>query len=396
MKKKKNARRRSTVPRIVPSRCKHFTGYKPCFPGTRCLEKCADFDPIGTKILLINLDAMGNVVATTSILAAIKRKYPESTITWITEKRTASLLERNPLVDRILTWEPENWLILQQMTFDVVMNVDKSRRSGSLAMSVRAKTKLGFGMNADGQIVPLTKDAYANYRMGLDDDLKFHKNRKSVSELQCEQFRLRYKRDEYILPLTEEEEAFCRQYAAERGLAGPGDVIVGFNTGCSELYPNKKMTIEQHVALIRRLAAIRGLKLVLVGGPEDTIRNAEISRQSGGAVLNTPTTEGLRRGLCYENLCDVVITGDSFGMHAAIGLRKHVIVWFGVSCPAEIDLFGRGVKLVPEGLECSPCWKRACPYNLECIQMIDLDRIVREVELFAETRRNSPRDFRQE
>ena len=116
-------------------------------------------------------------------------------------------------------------------------------------MSVRAKTKLGFGMNADGQIVPLTKDAYANYRMGLDDDLKFHKNRKSVSELQCEQFRLRYKRDEYILPLTEEEEAFCRQYAAERGLAGPGDVIVGFNTGCSELYPNKKMTIEQHVAL---------------------------------------------------------------------------------------------------------------------------------------------------
>jgi heptosyltransferase II len=66
-------------------------------------------------------------------------------------------------------------------------------------------------------------------------------------------------------------------------------------------------------------------------------------------------------------------------MHAAIGLKKKVIVWFGVSCPQEIDLFDRGIKLIPEGLHCSPCWKRQCPYGLECIQMIDLDRIVEEV-----------------
>jgi heptosyltransferase-2 len=77
-------------------------------------------------------------------------------------------------------------------------------------------------------------------------------------------------------------------------------------------------------------------------------------------------------------------------MHAAIGLRKHVIVWFGVSCPAEIDLFGRGVKLIPEGLACSPCWKRTCPYDLECMQMIDLDRIVREVELYVGRKRKKP------
>ncbi len=380
---KKKAPRRKGPTATPPFRCKHFTGYKPCFPGTRCDEACVDFDPVGTRILLINLDAMGNVIATTSILPAIKRKYPESTITWLTEKRTAPLLQHNPLVDRIFTWEPENWLILRQMKFDVLMNVDKSRRSGSLAMSVEAKVKLGFAMNADGQIVPFTKDAEENYRLGLDDDLKFRRNRKTVSRLQCEQFRLDFRRDEYILPLTEEERAFCRQYAQEYGLGGEGDTIVGFNTGCSELYPNKKMTIGQHVTLIKRMAQIPGIKLVLLGGPEDTVRNAEIARQAGGNVHSTPTTEGLRRGLCYENLCNVIITGDSFGMHAAIGLRKHVIAWFGVSCPQEIDLFERGVKLVPEALECSPCWKRECPYNLECITMIDLERIISEVERYA-------------
>ena len=103
-------------------------------------------------------------------------------------------------------------------------------------------------------------------------------------------------------------------------------------------------------------------------------------------MISTPTTEGVRRGICYENVCDVVVTGDSFGMHVAVGLKKQVIVWFGVSCPQEIDLFDRGIKLIPEGLECSPCWKKSCPYNLECIQLIDLDRIVGEVDRLRATK----------
>jgi heptosyltransferase-2 len=74
-------------------------------------------------------------------------------------------------------------------------------------------------------------------------------------------------------------------------------------------------------------------------------------------------------------------------MHVAIGLKKHVIAWFGVSCPQEIDLYGRGIKLVPEGLACSPCWKHECPYSLECVQMVDLERIVEEILRVREARR---------
>ena len=113
------------------------------------------------------------------------------------------------------------------------------------------------------------------------------------------------------------------------------------------------------------------------------MRNAEIARQIDGMVISTPTEDGLRKGLCYVNLCDLVISGDSFGMHAAIGLRKHVISWFGVTSATEVNLFGRGEKLVPEGLECSPCWKRECPYNLECIDMVDLKRIEESVKRFV-------------
>ena len=352
--------------------CKHFNGYKPCFPDTRCYEECVDFDAIGTKILVINLDAMGNVLVTTSLLQPLKRKYPESSIYWITLRNAAPLLQNISLIDRVYVWEPESWLVLQQMEFDMVLNADKSQRSCAFTNSLRAKQKLGFGLNKHGQIVPLNKEAQYNYRLGLDDELKFRVNRKTVQEIQCEQFRLKYSRDEYALALSQEELEYCEWYKTQHGL-DTGDLVVGFNTGCSELYPNKKMTIGQHVALIEKLSGTSGLKLVLVGGPEDTQRNAEIARAAGNKVLNTPTTEGVRHGLCSINICDVIISGDSFGMHAAIGLKKYVIVWFGVSCPQEIDLYDRGVKLIPGGLECSPCWKRTCPFDLECIKMVDLD-----------------------
>lgn len=379
----RTTRRTSAIPRrvTVPS-CKHFTGYKPCFPDSKCYEQCADFDPVGKKILIVNLDAMGNVLVTTSLLPAIKRKFPSSSIYWITLKNAAPLLQNIPLLDRVYVWDPESWLVLQQMKFDLVLSVDKSQRSCAFVDSLHSAEKLGFGLNAHGQIVPLNKEAYYNYRMGLDDNLKFRINTKTVQQIQCEQFKLKYARDEYTIQLSSEEVEYCASYKRANGL-DDGAVVVGFNTGCSELYPNKKMSVEQHVGLINRLAGNRRLKLVLLGGPEDTERNAQIERAVGLKVHNTPTTEGVRRGLCYINLCDIVISGDSFGMHASIGLRKHVIVWFGVSCSTEIDLYGRGTKLIPEGLDCSPCWKRTCPYNLECIQMVDLERMATLVDEFA-------------
>jgi ADP-heptose:LPS heptosyltransferase len=366
---------------VIPD-CKRFTGYKPCFPQTTCYEQCVQHEPMGTKILIINLDAMGAVVQTTAMLPAIKRKYPQSTISWITEKNAFRLLDNNPYLDAVYAWEPESWLILQNMEFDIVYSTDKTKRSTAFAKTLTTKETIGFGLNGNGKIVPLNKEAEYNYLLGLNDQMKFRENTLFGTQILQESMRLEYRRDEYVLMLSEAEQDFCRQYRKEAGI-GDQDRVIGFNTGCSYLYPNKKMTIEQHVDVINRLSDAEGVKLVLVGGPEDTERNAEIVRRVGNKVIATPTTEGVRRGICYENICDVVITGDSFGMHVAIGLKKYVIAWFGLSCWSEIDLYDRGIKLVPEGLECAPCWKKQCPYNLECMQMIDTQRIAEEAVRFA-------------
>lgn len=363
----------------IPS-CKRFTGYKPCYPDHNCwIEGCKDNIAIGTKILIINFDAMGDVLMTTAQLPALKRKYPESTIHWITLSISAPLIKNNPLVDQVFAYNVESLSIISQIEYDLVLNVDKSQRSCALLNSISAKRKLGFGLNKDGKIIPMNEGAHYNYNLGMDDNLKFKVNKRTRQDYLAETFEVDYKRDDYIFNFTDEELKFIEQYKKENGI-GEKNFVVGFNTGCSLLYPNKKMTIDQHIYLIEKLLSLKkGFKIVLLGGPEDTERNQEIYSRFQNKIINTPTNLGVRRGACFENLADVVVTGDSFGMHLAIALKKYVIAWFGVSCWTEIDLYDRGVKLYQENLFCSPCWKKECPYDLECIKMIDVDKIVSEI-----------------
>ncbi len=358
--------------------CKNFSGYKPCFPDYNCWEEgCKEYNPIGTRILIINLDAMGDVLMTTAQLPAIKRKFPQSTIYWITLKNAAALLQFNPYIDRVFTYDFESLSILHSLQFDIVMNADKSLRSGALTMQIDTKERLGFGINEYGQIIPLNKGAGYNFQLGMDDRLKFKVNQRLGQDYLAETFDLDYQRDNYIFNFSETEKKFIEEYKSSLGITNK-DEIIGFNTGCSELYPNKKMTVEQHVVLIEKFLSYKRFKIMLLGGPEDEERNNIIASAFPGQIINTPACEGVRRGACYENIPDVIITGDSFGMHLAIALKKLTIAWFGLSCWTEIDLYDNGAKLFPENLFCAPCWKKACPYNLECIQMIDLEKIVKE------------------
>ena len=367
------------------SYCKNFTGYKPCYPDYNCWENgCKDNILFGTKILIINLDTMGSVLMKTSHLQAIKRIYPESIIYWVTLKIAAPLLQHNQYIDKVLTYDSESISILNQIEFDIVMNADKTQRSSALLNSVNAKKKLGFGLDKNGIIIPVNKGADYNYNLGMDDHFKFKVNQRTRQDYQAETFELEYKRDEYIFNFTTEELRLIEDYKRDNRLRDT-DKIIGFNTGCSNLYPNKKMSVGQHIYLINKFLSKRKYKIMLLGGHEDTEKNKEIADYFRGRIINSPTDEGVRRGACYESIPQVVITGDSLGMHLAIALKKYVIAWFGVSCWSEIDLYNRGVKIYQEDLFCSPCLKKQCPYDLECIKNLDLNRIISEVDKYYES-----------
>src|SRR5580658_8338803 len=83
--------------------CRFFIGEKPCKFKRDCDDGCAHFQPFGTRILIIKLGAIGDVLRTTPLLPFLKERYPESHITWLVDAVAVPLLADNPRIDRILT-----------------------------------------------------------------------------------------------------------------------------------------------------------------------------------------------------------------------------------------------------------------------------------------------------
>ncbi|MFH1759747.1 MAG: glycosyltransferase family 9 protein [bacterium] len=361
--------------------CKKFTGYRPCRPYMLC-GNCDEIEPLGHKILIINLDAMGDVLMTTALLPALTRKYNPCTIHWLTLPNAAPLLYNNPLIQQVFTLDFKTTMILQQIRYHIVLNVDKSLISCSILNMMKSSRKLGFALNENGQIIPAGPKAEENYQLGINDNKKFKKNNKTGQEILADTAGVPYKGDEYVLCLTKEEQDFCKNQLNKLKIR-QGHKVIGINTGCSDLYPNKCLTMKQQINLIRELnKSFPKAKILLLGGPEDTKRNAQIKKSCGKIVTQTPTREGVRKGLLYINLCDVVITGDSLGMHMAIALKKYVIAWFGLTCAAEIDLYSRGFKIISDS-PCSPCWKRLCDQeSVICRDSINPDEFIYAVNEF--------------
>ncbi len=348
---------------------------------------CKDYSPMGTRILIINLDALGDVLRTTSILSPIKRKYNKCHITWLTQKSAMPLLENNHFIDRVLEYSDENSLSLLTERFDVLMCVDKSRRAGALANLVDAKEKFGFGLSETGAIYPFNKEASLLYELGLDDTKKFKVNARSEQDLLAEALGLEYRRDEYILNLTEKEKHFISRHREKAGIR-ENQTVIGFNTGSSMLYPYKRLNFDSQIDLLKRLCKLfPHEKIVLLGGREDTENNNTIKKKLANKVISTPTDQGLRNGIQFVDLCDIVLTGDTLALHIAIGLKKEIVSFFTISCANEIDLYERGIKVLTD-VDCSPCWKSECKKETKCNDKVDLDKLCKGVQtLYSKIKR---------
>ena len=375
------------------TQCKYFNGYKPCKKNPSCDNQCPHLFIPQISLLLVHLGEMGAVLRSTSLLHAIKRKFPSSQITWVTSPSAAPLLQNISLIDRILTTTTKDLLILKALEFEIGLCVDKSVEAVGIIKSTLCDFVYGFQINpSNGAILPATENANELWSLGLNDTKKFFINQKTETQLICEALELGpFQRDEYIVNLSEGEQQISEQRRQEwlqfktdsqiisqKSISNKQQPVIGINTGCGPVIPYKKLQISLVKQLIEKIQQKWPKSpLVLLGGPSETTINNEIAKQH--QIISSPTEFGPRDGLMSLQACDIVITGDSLGMHMAIALKKWVIAWFGPTCSHEIDLYERGVRLQTK-LTCGPCWKRSCQNSPLCNEQVEINEIIKAIE----------------
>jgi len=353
--------------------CHHFLGHKPCAFGREC-NGCPHYAPFGERVLIIKLAATGDVLRTTPLLRGLRGQHPGCHITWLTEPSVVPILQGSAEIDRLLSYDGEHALQLEQESFDQLYCFDKEPKATALALKIRAARKGGFGMSPYGSAMPLNKESEYTFELGISDHLKFRVNQKTYPELVFECAGIPYPGpQEYILPDLSPEIAQAREWLALMGI-GPHELRVGLNTGAGHVFATKKWTEEGYINLANRLAEEQQARILLLGGPAEVERNIRIQEAVRQPAINTGNGNPIREFAGIVGNCDLVVTGDTLAMHIAIGLKVPLLVILGSTCHQEIELYGRGAKIVSD-FDCSPCYLSACPKDPTCMQAIDPGRV---------------------
>ncbi len=368
---------------ILKTDCKHFPGDRPCTfnkaEGLMC-DDCPHYQTNSFRILVIKLDAVGDVLRTTCILHGLKEAHPNSEITWITRQAAVALFDNNPLVDHILAYEStEASLSATALAFDLVVSLDAARESALLASCVMAKKKVGFGLDAKGYVFPFNKEAATWLEMGAFDQKK-KANQQSYQDLMFELCGLKPSRKDIILALSDFERSFAEDFARKHHLYGRKNVAIGINTGASPRWQYKQWTMEGFVSLVRLVLEKTDWTILLYGGPHEIERNNQLSALHATRIVDTGTTNSLRQFFALVSLSDLFLTGDTLALHVATALKKKVVAYFGPTSSAEIDSYGGQITKVHSDLDCLVCYKPRCDFEPNCMNSLTPERVFAALE----------------
>lgn len=331
------------------------------------------------NIALIKTGALGDVVRTTSLVPALRRQFAPVAITWITSAAAHPLVTGIDAVTPVVIDDPPGapW---RRMRYDWIISLDDDHMSCETATALDGARRSGAFIDVEGGRV-YTSDVAAWFGMGILRPLALggltaanalkRANTRTYGDLLYEGLGLRAPVAPPVVVVPEEARRAAAAWIAARL---PADarrrrMMVGLNTGAAGRWQFKSWGIDASAALARRLAGA-GSTVVVLGGAAEAGRNAAIcARAAHPRVVAAPTDLALLEFAALIAACDVLVCSDSLAMHLAVAAGVPVTALFGPTSDAEIDLFGRGEKIVAP-VPCTRCYLPTCDVTPNCMQAI--------------------------
>jgi heptosyltransferase-2 len=284
------------------------------------------------------ISSLGDVVRTTVILHLFKNDY----VVWLTDEKAVGLLYNNPLIERIMVYNLNSVLQLENEYFDFVINFEKVPGICALTDRINAWKKLGFRFN------PITGEAeayeHSDFVMEIikNDEVK-KKYPHCWQESLFKVLGAVWHGEEYIIGYKPKTEVIYD---------------IGFNYQVGAKWPTKAWKLSNWKEL------------------------EKLCEKDGFSVSWQRGLKNLYEYMDWLNSCKIIVSNDSLGLHLALGLKKKVIGLFGATKETEVYFYNRGIAIIPEKLEgrnCRPCYLPECKHNDPCINKINPETVYREI-----------------
>jgi lipopolysaccharide heptosyltransferase II len=323
------------------------------------------------RILVLRPRALGDVLLLTPALRALKATWPAARLDVAVDDALATLLQRNPHVDRLWllprrkprrlrTWA-RVYAGIATAGYDLAIDLHGSPRTAMLAWLSRAPQRVGYALRGRGRFytlrVPRDSDRYGRRRAlyAARTNLEMLA-RCGVGGPALDDLRLEFAPDAAAESAVA---AWFEPLVPQRprvGLAAPG-------TWQAKTYP-----VERWAEVGDRLAGA-GCAVVLLWGPgERPIAVAVQERMRAGATLLPPTDIDALAAVVGR--LDALVCNDSGVKHMAVARGTPTLTLFGPTRPeAWTPPSGPHAGLRVD-VPCSGCNRVTCVHHV-CMRLLD-------------------------
>ena len=321
------------------------------------------------RALLVRMSAIGDVVHTLPVLAALRGQGAE--VDWLVEPAALSLLEGNPALRRVVVAPPARrfapgaasraWSAVRGGGYDAALDLQGLWKSAAWARASGAPRVIGFAApwrrEGSSQVLLRERATLSPAPAHVIDQ-----NLALLRALGIDAVGAR----EFPLPAAPDTEAVARARAVA---GGPELVILDPGGGwASKLWPAESF------GALARLLADGGLHPVVVWGPGEDGLAARVASASSGAAAVAPATSLLDL-VALARHARLMVAADTGPLHLACAVRTPVVGVFGPTDPARNGPFDPADVVVRRVPPCAPCHRRRCARHEGIMATIDPSEI---------------------
>ena len=277
------------------------------------------------KILIIQLRRIGDVLMCTPALRALRKKFPQSHIAFLTEKESASLLDENPYLNELIVWDKKRYnnpfystkkvLELRAKSFDMVIDFFGNPRSAWVCFFSGAKYRIGYDLKGRGILYNIKIKSNSNPTYAAQSRLDALK----VLGIENNDVKL-----DFIL--SQKAKGIAKSFFDEKKIKTK-DFIISVSPTSRRHF--NRWFLERYAELCDWLVDQFNTKIILVWGPGEKVIVEELSSLMKNDPIVSAQTGTLQELGAILKRCDMHIGDDNGTKHIAVAVGLPTVTIFG-------------------------------------------------------------------
>ncbi|MGQ9454509.1 MAG: glycosyltransferase family 9 protein [Armatimonadota bacterium] len=341
-----------------------------------------------SRILIVKLSAIGDVLMATPVAKALRLAFPASYIAWVVEKKAAEIVTGNPYLNEVIVWERtkgEDALskamsfvqglcmlrrTLKARSFDICLDLQGLLRSAIVCWISGAKRRIGFADGGEYSTLFYTE----KFRQEPDQNNHCPSPQQRNLDL-LKTLGIQSTDIAMYMPIGEEDRIFAsRFFEKEEIMDTPAVALCPATT-----WANKHWTVEGWARVADLLLEKYATRPIILGSKADLELTREIvNKCQARPVVATGQTTLKQAGAIIEK-CVAVVGVDTGLLHMAVALDKPAVGLFGASAWRCFPRKHNFIWVAKE-FSCSPCFRHPTCKNFDCMRAItpeDVEEAIR-------------------